>query len=698
MNAKSLPLIIIFMSFVFAKPADAFDNDTDNSPEALFTMSLEELSNVQISSAAKHEQNLGSVAGNVTIITRKQIAQYGCTTLEELFAYVPGVFLVDTYEDQLIGMRGTIGGGVQFLVNNVPVHPARTKGLSVPERSRFNIPINAIDRIEIVRGPKSVIYGNNAFLGSVNIITASKDSQGSSIRAGVGTRTTGHGSIRTTHHFSSDAFIVTNAQAYHTDGINRYVGDSMSDNQLADLHPNTKLNLDKMLKQNHFNGEIYGNYKGLWTDLRYSKMDYGFYAFTPGFDHGTILNSNTINLSAGYFKTSKKNVQLKFYSAFSRETYDFEPDWIKPNTTGYQHQHSNRGELEISVNSPLWHGSNLLIGYNLQGIWDAQNNYTFTSPDYSNRTQVGNVWRNDLFSQLEQQLFKKVTLSAGIRVSLLSPFTIEKLNFPTSAPSAISKQTLKHAQNNELYWVPRAAIVWQPTKQHAIKGIYSTAIQNSRDISLTEPEKIQSGELIYWFAFQKFSAQLSGFMQQTDRLARRVQSLDENTGNYIELLDNSGSYQTLGVEMEVSATPTKSLCLNGSVTLQDTKDLHHSKIEVGNSPAWLAKFKTSYAFRPINNDIITISAAGQFVDKMKTDWQWTDKENKWMRIGNDVPAWFIASLNIKYQHVKSGLMFNLHGSNVFNRDVRYPTNELVNFKGGSFAQGRRLMLTTGLDW
>ena len=64
-------------------------------------------------------------------------------TLEELIAELPGAVLVDNYEDSEIGIRGVLDGGVQFLLNGIPLHPDRIKGPTQTERSRMNLPVEA---------------------------------------------------------------------------------------------------------------------------------------------------------------------------------------------------------------------------------------------------------------------------------------------------------------------------------------------------------------------------------------------------------------------------------------------------------------------------------------------------------------------------------------------------------------------------
>jgi len=119
----------------------------------LFNLSLEELRYVVVESASKYPELATGTPANIIILNRDEIANYGYRTLEELIKNIPGFYLQNDSEDLIIGVRGITGGGVQFLVNGISQHPVRISQLTVPELSRFNIPIESVDRIEVIRGP-----------------------------------------------------------------------------------------------------------------------------------------------------------------------------------------------------------------------------------------------------------------------------------------------------------------------------------------------------------------------------------------------------------------------------------------------------------------------------------------------------------------------------------------------------------------
>jgi outer membrane receptor for ferrienterochelin and colicin len=199
-------------------------------------MPFEELLQVQIRSAGKREEQIRDIPASVTIVTRDDIERYGWDTFEDLLRNVPGFYILDNTEDRFIGTRGAVGGGVQFLVNGIPQHPSLQKTLTATEIARLDIPVESIDRVEIIRGPMSVIYGNNAFQGVINVVTNEIDRNGPRVSASLGSRQSGRLFGRAGTVFD-DGFIVLNAGGYKTDGLAGAYADMMSPAQLAKLSP-----------------------------------------------------------------------------------------------------------------------------------------------------------------------------------------------------------------------------------------------------------------------------------------------------------------------------------------------------------------------------------------------------------------------------------------------------------------------------
>lgn len=127
-----------------------------------------------VTGAARREQSLGNVASAVTVISRDRIQRFGYRTVAEAIAGAAGVHLVDDRLSTRVGIRGLqpIGDfNTRILV--IIDGTSMTEAWSHLSGVGYDLPvsIDEIERIEVIRGPVSSIYGTNAFFGIVNIIT-----------------------------------------------------------------------------------------------------------------------------------------------------------------------------------------------------------------------------------------------------------------------------------------------------------------------------------------------------------------------------------------------------------------------------------------------------------------------------------------------------------------------------------------------
>jgi outer membrane receptor for ferrienterochelin and colicin len=139
--------------------------------EDLIDLPFQDALAVRIESAGKREEQIRDIPASVTLKTRDEIARYGWVSFEELLRSVPGFYVFSNTEDRFIGTRGAAFGGVQVLVNGIPQHPSLQKTLTGTEIAQLDIPVESIDGVEMIRGPMSVVYGNNAFQGVINVVS-----------------------------------------------------------------------------------------------------------------------------------------------------------------------------------------------------------------------------------------------------------------------------------------------------------------------------------------------------------------------------------------------------------------------------------------------------------------------------------------------------------------------------------------------
>ncbi len=155
--------------------------------KALSELSFEELMNVETISATKTSQRISEAPAIISVVTARQIKEHGYQTIGEALQSVAGLDLSHDYLQYNLGVRGINGGMrawsriVKVMIDGQPVSYRPSSENFLGEEL---VPINVVERIEIIRGPGSALYGANAFLGVVNIITMNgEDVQGGKVTA-----------------------------------------------------------------------------------------------------------------------------------------------------------------------------------------------------------------------------------------------------------------------------------------------------------------------------------------------------------------------------------------------------------------------------------------------------------------------------------------------------------------------------------
>ncbi len=141
--------------------------------EDIVDLSLDDLLNIEITSASKFKESISDTPATLLVITKKDIADRGYTNLPQIFADLPGMDVIVSHGDvhQLVYARGNRTGSMNertmFMVDGVEQNMLYTQHMNIDT----DFPLTAIERIEVLYGPASAVYGPNAFSGIINIIT-----------------------------------------------------------------------------------------------------------------------------------------------------------------------------------------------------------------------------------------------------------------------------------------------------------------------------------------------------------------------------------------------------------------------------------------------------------------------------------------------------------------------------------------------
>ena len=161
------------------KLADIMGVSTDD----LFAMIM----NKSVSSASKAEESNFVSPLSTTVITKAEMRSYGITTIEEAFRLIPGMIVTEksngVYDIQMRGLNNIPDNNTLLYTENantlvmVDGRQIRNSVLGALTLDMLPISIEDVERIEVVRGASSALYGSNAVTGVINIITEKPNSQ-----------------------------------------------------------------------------------------------------------------------------------------------------------------------------------------------------------------------------------------------------------------------------------------------------------------------------------------------------------------------------------------------------------------------------------------------------------------------------------------------------------------------------------------
>ena len=142
-----------------------------NTPAGL---SLDSLLNTRISAASKYSQTADEAAASVTIVTADDIERNGYVNLGEVLEGVRGFYLSNDRNYQYLGTRGfsrpsDYNNRILVLVDGHTLNEHTWGSAQVGDD--ITLDLASIERIEIVRGPGSVLYGTNAMFAVINVVT-----------------------------------------------------------------------------------------------------------------------------------------------------------------------------------------------------------------------------------------------------------------------------------------------------------------------------------------------------------------------------------------------------------------------------------------------------------------------------------------------------------------------------------------------
>jgi outer membrane receptor for ferrienterochelin and colicin len=382
--------------------------DTTN----LIDLSLEDLLKVTVESATKNSVDQKLAPSVIRVFTKEDFQRFGYTTIQDILMTVPGMQIQEYRAGhQLVWVRGVqarYNNKVLLLIDGVPMRDTYYGNFNIDQM----FPLESIEKIEILNGPGSVLYGTNSFAGVINITTRSK---GRNIRTNYGTFNTqgisGDADIKGLYanfnYQGSDGF----QPMYQTDGIKSPKDQSSK-------------RIFGLLKYNYKNFTVIGgisNYNYAYKYREEKKED--FFLRSPSW--GSIKYKAKIN--------DKMNLRFNGfvnYYQFERIKFKYDSDETKNVTekaTEYLNSMLSGTDLDFTYSTSK---NELLVGFSWlnEAAMDIHDQYDIAkkASDYGRKPNIldSTMTRNTigLFAQNQYRFSENIHATAGIRYDVLSAF------------------------------------------------------------------------------------------------------------------------------------------------------------------------------------------------------------------------------------------------------------------------------------
>lgn len=544
--------------------------------DKLADMDLDQLMQTKVSTvvgASKHEQHTSDAPSAVSIVTADDIKKHGHRTLGDILRSVSGFYVTYDRGYSFIGVRGVnrpgdYGGRLLLMVDGHRVNDALYD--TAASHTDFILDVDLIDRVEVIRGPGSSLYGNNAFFGVINVITRrGRDLDGAEVAGVVASFNSYSGRVSYGQRWTNGLEFALSGSLYDTEGQ-----EALYFAEYADRNNGIAEDLD-----------------GGWARSAFASLSWRGLSLEGGFidrkKQWPTAAYQTVFNDPHYFTIDERAfVDLKFHHAFENDWevqargycdhYRFDGEY--PYDYGYPDVTLNRDYgraqsvgAEVQVSKTLWDQHRLTAGgeYRYDFQLD-QRNFDVEPPEvYLDSEESASLF--GLFLQDEWQIRTNLILNAGLRYDHFDTFG-DTVN-------------------------PRAALIHRPWSQTTFKALYGQAFRapnayenyyesfiNRRNDDLA-PETIRSGELVCEQACgSRWHLNGSLFLNQIEDLIGYQEAAD-GSGYYFDNIDAVLAY---GTEVGAEFLGARGLRARASYTFCRAVD-EATDHRLSNSPEHLGK-------------------------------------------------------------------------------------------------------------
>ncbi len=580
-QAATRRILACVLTLWLALTSGSASGHTNTAQGDLSELSLEELLGIEVVYAAsKYEQGVADAPASVTVVTADDIQKAGYRTLAEILEGVRGFYTTYDRNYHYVGVRGFSRPGdynsrLLLMVNGHRLNDNVSGSASIG--TEFPLDVDLIERVEIVRGPSSSLYGTSAFLAVANVVTqdgGQLDGLSAAVRLG---------------SFNSREAQLTYGNRLEN-GVEVLVSGTVSEIDGQDLF--FKEFDDPETNQGVARGGDYEQFESFFALLSYKDLTLQAAAVSSEKGFPTASYETVFNDPRNHTVDENAHLDLLYEHAFANQMglmarvfadrYEYDGDYV------YDYSEEEDEEPYIVVNKDWsrgdWWGAELqlsklfsedhraILGLDFRdNIRQDQGN--FDEEIFLDDRRSSQNW--GIFLQDEVALSRKLRLNVGVRHDHYDTFG---------------------GTTN-----PRAALLLSPRQSSTVKLLYGTAFRAPNAYELyyhddgfsqkpslnLQPEEIRTYELVWEQEIgQRTRAAVSLFDYEISNLISLVNDPEDELLVFLNVDEAAAE----GFEIELQGRWKRRLTTLLSYTHQDAKDTRtHERLT--NSPRHLAKLQ-----------------------------------------------------------------------------------------------------------
>ena len=551
--------LFLFLAMICGFPKSIYAQEGLKDSKALLAMNLEDLLNIEVTTASKKAEKTTDAPGVIQTITAEEIKSFGANSLPDILERATSLQPMSTsnFPQQFSMIRGDLRSNqdnhVLLLIDGRPVREEILGGTDETFYTAF--PIEMIDRIEIIRGPGSVLYGSNAFVGVINVITKSEDKSTVNASATAGFFGSALGAI-------TGAFVTGDFKANVSLKDDYTTGWNFTALTARPKFPTTVSNFNMGQQNLGFVGDF--SYKGLRLLTYYADVTHDKFGILPYSTYSGLNNKfKDLVMNLGYnYKFSES------WEASANVTSNSENLIMQVGNPNPDHLQAIQYLYELTVNGAITDKINVVFG----GTYETRDKNSLDP------TRVLPVYFQKMSSAYVQGDYR-----------------------PIEALKLILGGQFNKSEGLRWDFVPRLGAIYDFTQQLGVKALYGQAYRSpypqetSTDNLATQgnpsilPEKVGTFDLQLFYSGKSSEVAVTYF---NSNYTNSIAKLPSVTNPAVSTYYNQGNVSVYGFELEGKTALISNLFVTVSATYQKNKQGNNENIM--QTPNFMGKIGLMY--------------------------------------------------------------------------------------------------------